>query len=116
MASIKCKVQANLYTTVSIVTVGLLSVLVSTPPWLFLYLLLTRDEVLFTHYMLGGYCCTWSHSVTLTQSIELLWTRDRPVAEISTWQQTTLTKGRQPCPVRNLNLQSQKASGRRPMS
>jgi hypothetical protein len=33
------------------------------------------------------------------QSVGLLWTRDQPVAETSTWQQhTTLTRDRHPCP------------------
>jgi hypothetical protein len=31
----------------------------------------------------GNYC-RWSHSVTHTQSVGLLWTSDRPVAEAST--------------------------------
>jgi hypothetical protein len=39
-----------------------------------------------------GSCCVWSHSMTHTHhSVGLLWTRDRPVAETSTWQRTTLT-------------------------
>jgi hypothetical protein len=37
-----------------------------------------------------GYYSTWSYSDT-PQWIGLLWTRDRPVAETSTWQHTTLT-------------------------
>ena len=32
------------------------------------------------------------------QSVGLLWTSDRPVAETSTWQHTTLTTNRHPCP------------------
>jgi hypothetical protein len=38
-----------------------------------------------------GYCFMWSHTVTQSESEGLLWTRDRPVAETSTWQHTTLT-------------------------
>jgi hypothetical protein len=38
-----------------------------------------------------------SHSGT-PHSIGLLWTNDQPVAETSTWQQTTLTRDRHPCP------------------
>jgi len=35
------------------------------------------------------------HKMTHTHiSVELLWTRDRPVAEISTWQHTQVTSGR----------------------
>jgi hypothetical protein len=33
------------------------------------------------------------------QSVGLLWTRDRPVAETSTWQHTTFTKDRHPWPL-----------------
>jgi len=40
--------------------------------------------------VLEGFCCTWSHSVGHMHSVVLLWTRDRPAAEISTWQHKTL--------------------------
>jgi hypothetical protein len=33
-----------------------------------------------------------SHTLDTPHSVELLWTRDQPVAETSTWQHTTLTK------------------------
>jgi hypothetical protein len=48
-------------------------------------------------------------------SVVLLWTSDRPVAEFSTWQHTTLSTDRYPRPWRGYNLQSQQASSRRPM-
>ena len=38
-----------------------------------------------------------SHTDT-PYSVELLWTNDQPVAEIPTWQYTTLTTDRHPCP------------------
>ena len=47
------------------------------------------------------------------QSVGLLWTSDQPVAETSTWQHTTLTRYRHPCPRWDLNPQSQQARGRR---
>jgi hypothetical protein len=47
------------------------------------------------------------------QSVGLLWTRDQPHAEPSTWQHTTLTKDRPQYPRRDSNPQSQQASGRR---
>jgi len=47
-------------------------------------------------------------------SVGLLWTSDRPDAETSTWQHTTLTTDRHPCPRRDANPQSQLATGRRP--
>ena len=47
-------------------------------------------------------------------SVGLLWTRDQPVAETSTWQHTTFTRDRHPCPQRNSNPQSQQASSCRP--
>jgi len=31
------------------------------------------------------------------QSVGLLWKSDQPVAETSTWQQTTITEDREPC-------------------
>jgi len=47
-------------------------------------------------------------------SVGLLWTSDQPDTENSTWQHTTLTTDRHPCPRRNSNTQSQEESGRRP--
>jgi hypothetical protein len=44
-----------------------------------------------------GYCWIWSHSRT-QHSVWLLRTRDRPAAETSTWQHTTLGRERHPCP------------------
>jgi hypothetical protein len=49
-----------------------------------------------------GYHYTWSHQHT--HSVGFLWTRDRPVAETSTWQRTTLYKERDvhaSCGIRN---------------
>ena len=48
------------------------------------------------------------------QSVGLLWTSDQPVAETSTWQHTTLTLDKYPCPQWDSNPQSEQASGRRP--
>jgi len=49
-------------------------------------------------------------------AVGLPWKRDQPDAEISTWRQhTTLTRDRNRCTQRNSNLQSQQASGRRPV-
>ena len=50
-----------------------------------------------------------SHSVT-PHSVGLLWTSDQPAAETSTWQHTTLTTDRHPCPRRDSNPQSQRAA------
>jgi len=44
---------------------------------------------------------------------ELLWTRDRAVAETSTWQYTTLTSDRYPCHRRDSNSKSQHACVRK---
>ena len=54
-----------------------------------------------------------SHSET-PHSVGLLCTSDQPDAETSTWQHTTLTRDRHPCPWRNSNPQYQQARGRRP--
>ena len=43
-------------------------------------------------------CRIWSHSTTHTHSVGLLWTRDLPVVETSTWQYTTLATDRHPYP------------------
>jgi hypothetical protein len=53
------------------------------------------------------------HSDT-SHSVGLLWTSDWSVAETSTWQYTTLTTDKRPCPRRDSKPQSQKASGRWP--
>jgi len=54
-----------------------------------------------------------THTHTHTHSVRL-WTSDRPIAETSTWQHTTLTRDRHPCRRRDSFPQSQQASGRRP--
>jgi len=41
------------------------------------------------------------------QSVGLLWTSDQLVAETSTWQHTTLTTDKHPCPLWDSNSQSQ---------
>jgi len=46
---------------------------------------------------------------THTHSVGILWTRDLPVAETSTWQHTTLKRDRHSCPRRDSNAQSQQA-------
>jgi len=48
-----------------------------------------------------------SHSET-PHSVGLLWTSDQPETEASTWQHTTLTGGRHPCPQRDSNPESEK--------
>jgi hypothetical protein len=40
---------------------------------------------------------SWSHK-DAPQSVGLLWTSDQSVAETSTWQHTTLTTDKHPCP------------------
>jgi hypothetical protein len=50
-----------------------------------------------------------SHSDT-PHFVGLLWTSDQSVAETSTWQCTTLTTDRHPCPRRDSNPQSQQAN------
>jgi len=47
-------------------------------------------------------------------SVGFLWTSDRPDAETSTWQHTTLTRDRHLFPRRDSNPQCHQASGRRP--
>jgi len=53
-----------------------------------------------------------SHSDT-PHSLRLLWTRNWPVAQISTWKVTTLIRDRRPYSRRDSNSQSQTESGRR---
>ena len=60
---------------------------------------------------------SWGFQIThndAPQSVGLLWTSDQLVAETSTWQHTTLTTNKHPCPRRYSNPQSNQASGRRP--
>jgi hypothetical protein len=60
-----------------------------------------------------GYHCTAPHTC---QSVGLLWTRDRPVAQTSTLQHTPLTGDRHPCPRRDSKPQSQQTASRRPLT
>ena len=60
---------------------------------------------------------SWGFLIThndASQSVGLLWTSDQLVAETSTWQHTTLTTDKHPCPRWDSNPRSQRASGRRP--
>ena len=57
---------------------------------------------------------SWSHSDT-PHLVGLLWTSDQPDTETSTWQHTSLTEDKHPCPRWDLNLQIQQASDCRPM-
>jgi hypothetical protein len=52
------------------------------------------------------------HTLDTPHSVGLLWTSDQSVAETSTWQHTTLTRERHPCPRRDSKPQSQLASDR----
>jgi hypothetical protein len=54
------------------------------------------------------------YSNNAPQSVGLLWTSDQFVAEASTWQYTTLTTDKHPCPRWDSNPQYQQASGLRP--
>ena len=47
------------------------------------YLSVLVWPLLPTHCRCRDYCCTWSHSVTHTHSLGLIWTRDWPVAGTS---------------------------------
>jgi hypothetical protein len=58
----------------------------------------------------------WGFDITLrraTHFVGLRWTRDCSVAENCTWQHTTLTTDRHPCPRGDSNPQSQPARGRK---
>ena len=65
-------------------------------------------------YIYGTPILDVSRSQTTTQqSVGLLWTSDQLVAETSTWQHTTLTTDKYPCPRWDSNPRSQQVSGRR---
>jgi len=69
--------------------------------------LLTISFFLFFYLLTVGvgYCCAWSRSMTQS-TVELLRTSIVPHAKISTWQHTTLTTDRPPCPQHVSNSQS----------
>jgi len=52
-------------------------------------------------------------STSHTHTLGLLWTSDRPVAETSALQFTTITRGKHPCPRHDSNPHFQQGSGRR---
>jgi len=50
----------------------------------------------------------WARASSLSRlhdqtRVGFLWTRDRPLSENSTWQHTTLTRDRHPCPWQDSN-------------
>jgi hypothetical protein len=64
--------------------------------------------------MTSPYGTSRSHSLDNPHSVGLLWTSDQPYAETSSWQHTTLTTDKYPCPRLDSNPRSQQASARRP--
>ena len=71
--------------------------------------------LLWTSDRLVAETSTWQHNTHNRQtSIGLLWTSDRLVAETSPWQHTILTTDRHLCPRWDSNPWSQQANGRRP--
>ena len=65
----------------------------------------------------GGPSLSWDFQIThndVSQSVGLLWSSNQLIIDTSTWQHTTLTTDKHPCPRWDSNPQSQQASGRRP--
>ena len=58
------------------------------------FLSLSGRPLLLTHCRCIELCCTWSHTVTHTHTVGLLWRRDQLVAEPSISQNTTFTTDR----------------------
>jgi hypothetical protein len=83
--------------------------------YLLTYLLSPSLFYLLVHSRCRG--ILWFHLITLRhtqQSVGFLWTRDRPVAETSTWQHKHCTRDKHQCPRWDSNPWSQQALGRRP--
>jgi hypothetical protein len=62
-----------------------------------LFLCIIFKFVSFVHLHLlpvgvKGYCCAWSHSMFQTHSVGLLWARNLPVAENSTYTKQNICK------------------------
>jgi hypothetical protein len=78
----------------------------------------SRRRGLLLHLVIRARTHTHTHTHTLSLScclsVWLIWTRGEPVANTSTWQQTTFTRHRNPCAQRDTNPQPQQASGRSP--
>jgi hypothetical protein len=115
-----CQLSRNLRASISWNPVGL-----SRPVMRLLYLffisIATIIRIFFTarHSVVGQGLliieASGSHSAKhTTLSVGIPWTSDRPNAKTSTWQHTTLTRDRYPCPRRDTKPQSQQARGRRP--
>jgi len=63
-----------------------------------------------------GYGFSFVRFLDAPQSAGLLWTSDHLVTETCTWQHTTLTTDKIPCPRWDLNPRPQQESHRRPTS
>ena len=74
------------------------------PPWLNSPRLATASSLSRFHFQIQD----------TPQSVALPWMSDQPDAETSTWQHTTLTTDRLPCPRRDSNPQFQQTSCSRP--
>jgi hypothetical protein len=87
-------------------------------PFLQHFFVSSSDLFLPTHCRCRGSLLHRSHSVshthtythTHTHSVELLWKRDRPLAETFTRQQTIFIRDKHPCHRLHSNPQSQQAS------
>ena len=67
--------------------------------------------------IMGFSLLIWGFLIThndTPQSVGLLWTCDQSVAQTSTWQHTTITADKLPCPRWDSNPQFQRASSCRP--
>jgi hypothetical protein len=107
---------ANFYCSVIIVTTNYLlrHLYLSVPAGYLLRLFQCLDRPFWARAILT-IDASRSYSGT-PHTILLLWTSDQPDTENSTWQYTTLTTDRHPCPRRDSNPKSQQTNIRRPRS
>jgi hypothetical protein len=64
----------------------------------FVFVLVRLDSLIWAWASSFRWGFMVTHIWDTPQSVGLLWTRDQLVAETSTWQHTTLTRDRHPCP------------------
>jgi hypothetical protein len=68
---------------------------ISYRPMYFWFYISWADLCYLLNVGVGGFCCTWLHSMIHTLGRTPL-DEDKPVAETSTWHHTTLTRDRHP--------------------
>jgi hypothetical protein len=95
----KIEIRRNVHSLCDVVVFEMLMFRLTFSQKIVLFFSMARQPYMGLGLLVSSRFHGHTHSDT-PQSVGLLWTRDQLVAETSTWQHTTLTTDRYPCPRR----------------